>query len=126
MHGNIVNVPTNLNIIQIVLPQMPYNDSSIFIFLKRKLEYKSTYKSTYVHPNIMMKALWKYYETFLYTTTNVSIWLNWESLTKFVNANENNQWEKDNFEKMMMIHKFQINWKKLLKKVVEINWRKTF
>jgi hypothetical protein len=92
MHGNIVNVPTNLNIIQFVLPRMPYDDSSIFVFLKRKLEYKSTYMSSYVHPNIMMKALWKYYETFLYTTTNVSIWLNWESLTKVVNANENNQW----------------------------------
>jgi hypothetical protein len=100
---------------------MPYDDSSIFVFLKRKLEYKSTYMSRYVRPNIMMKVLWKYYEIFLYTTTNVSIWLNWKSLTKFVNANEKFQWNKDNFEKMMILHKFQINWKKLLKKIVDID-----
>jgi len=42
MHGNIVNVPTNLNLIQNVLPWMPYDDSSIF-FNKKKLDYKSIY-----------------------------------------------------------------------------------
>jgi hypothetical protein len=29
MNGNIVNVPTNLNLIQNVLPRMSYDDSSI-------------------------------------------------------------------------------------------------
>jgi hypothetical protein len=36
LRGSIVNVPTNLNIIQIVLPWMSYEDYSISIFLKRK------------------------------------------------------------------------------------------
>jgi len=39
MHGNIVNVPTNLNLVQTILPWMSYDDISIVLFLKRKLEY---------------------------------------------------------------------------------------
>ncbi len=37
MHGSIVNVPTNLNLVQTVLPWLPYDDGSIVIFLKRIL-----------------------------------------------------------------------------------------
>jgi len=36
VHNSIVNVATNLNLVQNVLPQMPYDDSSIFSFLKKK------------------------------------------------------------------------------------------
>jgi len=43
MCGNIVNVPTNFNLMQNILPRMSYDDSSIAIFLKRKLKYKSIY-----------------------------------------------------------------------------------
>jgi hypothetical protein len=57
MCGNIVNVPTNLNLMQNILPKMPYDDSSIAIFLKRKLEYKSIYMLGYIHPNIVIKTL---------------------------------------------------------------------
>jgi len=32
MHGNIVNVPKNLNLIQNILPWMTYDDSSIFVY----------------------------------------------------------------------------------------------
>lgn len=39
MHGSIVNVPTNFNLIQNILPWMSYDDFSIFDFKKRKLEY---------------------------------------------------------------------------------------
>jgi hypothetical protein len=35
MHGNIVNVPINLNLVQIVLLQLAYDDSSIIVFLKK-------------------------------------------------------------------------------------------
>jgi hypothetical protein len=34
MHGIIVNVPTNLKLVQNVLPQVPYENSSIFDFQK--------------------------------------------------------------------------------------------
>ncbi len=36
LHGSIVNVLTNLNIIQIVLPCMPYQDHIIFVFSLKK------------------------------------------------------------------------------------------
>jgi hypothetical protein len=55
MHGSIVNVPKNLDLVQIILPRLPYDDSSILVFLKRKLEYKSMYMLGYVHFNIMIK-----------------------------------------------------------------------
>jgi hypothetical protein len=35
IHGNVVNVPTNLNLIQNVLLHMPHDDLSIVILLKR-------------------------------------------------------------------------------------------
>jgi hypothetical protein len=35
MHGNIDNVPTNLDLVLTILPQLPYDDSSIAIFLKK-------------------------------------------------------------------------------------------
>jgi hypothetical protein len=57
MCGNIVNVPTNFNLLQNILPRMPYDDSSIAIFFKRKLKYKSIYMLGYIHPNIVMKTL---------------------------------------------------------------------
>ncbi len=37
MHGSIVNVPTNLDLVQIILPRSPYDDGSILVFLKIKL-----------------------------------------------------------------------------------------
>jgi hypothetical protein len=43
MQGGIVNVLTNLDLVQIILLQSPYDNKSIPIFLKRKLEYKSIY-----------------------------------------------------------------------------------
>jgi hypothetical protein len=41
MHGSIVNVSTNLNLIQNVLPQMPNDDSFILFYFILKLKYKS-------------------------------------------------------------------------------------
>ncbi len=43
LHGSIVNVLTNLNIIQTILPCMPYEDHIIFVFFKKIIEYKSIY-----------------------------------------------------------------------------------
>ncbi len=39
IHESVVNVPTNLNLVQNVLPHMPYDDLSIIMLLKRKLKY---------------------------------------------------------------------------------------
>jgi hypothetical protein len=38
MHGSIVNVLTNLDLVQTIFPRLPYDDNSIVIFFKRKLE----------------------------------------------------------------------------------------
>ncbi len=59
MHGSIMNVPSNLKLIQNVLPWMPYDDSSISNFSKGKLEYKFIYISSYVCPNMVMKTFKK-------------------------------------------------------------------
>jgi len=39
IYGSVVNVPTNLNLLRNVLLCMPYDDLSIVILKKRKLEY---------------------------------------------------------------------------------------
>lgn len=52
---------------------MPYDDSTIVIFLKRILKYKAIYMLGYVCPNIVMKVLQEICETLLYVDTNVSI-----------------------------------------------------
>ncbi len=44
-----MNVPTNLNLIQNVLSRMPYDDLSIVMLLKRKLEYKQINKYIYIY-----------------------------------------------------------------------------
>jgi hypothetical protein len=41
MHGSVINVPLNLNIIQLVLPQLPKDETTLGLIIKRKLEYKS-------------------------------------------------------------------------------------
>jgi hypothetical protein len=38
---------------------------------------------SYIHPNIVIKQYEKFIRLFFYTTTNISIQPNWESLTKF-------------------------------------------
>ncbi len=39
IHESVVNVPTNLNLVQNVLSHMPYDDLSIIKILRRKLKY---------------------------------------------------------------------------------------
>jgi len=88
MHGSIVNVPTNSNIMKNILPRMPYDDILIVIYFKRKLEYKLIYMSSYICPNIVMKSLQECYQTLLYIDANVSIKPNWQGLVEFANASE--------------------------------------
>jgi hypothetical protein len=94
MHGNIVNVLTNCNLMQNIVPIMPYDYSSIAKFFKRKLEYKSIYMLGYMCPNIVMKTLQKLCETPLYIDANVSIKSNWQGLVELANASENTQYKK--------------------------------
>jgi hypothetical protein len=68
-----LNVLTNLDFVQIILPRLLYDDISIAIFLKNKLESKSIYMSSYVHPNIMIKTLQELCQTPIYKSAKISI-----------------------------------------------------
>ncbi len=50
-----------------------HENYSISIILRRKLEYKYMYMSSYVWLNIVMKIVWEIYETPLYVDLNVVI-----------------------------------------------------
>jgi hypothetical protein len=62
-----------LDLVQIILHRLLYDDSSIVVFLKRILEYKSIYMLDYVHPNIMMKVYKELCQTPLYKNEKISI-----------------------------------------------------
>ncbi len=85
---NMKCIETNLNIMQNILPRMPYDDYLIAIYFKRKLEYTLIYMSSYIHLNIIMKTLQECYWTPLYIDANVSIKTNWQGLVEFTNASE--------------------------------------
>lgn len=63
IHKSTINVPTNLNIMEIVLPWLPHDDSSIFKQIKNKN--RNIYMLGYVHPNIIIRVLQQFYLTFL-------------------------------------------------------------
>jgi hypothetical protein len=58
---NMKCIETNLNIMQNILPRMPYDDYLIAIYFERKLEYTLIYMSSYIHLNIIMKTLQECY-----------------------------------------------------------------
>jgi len=79
LHGSVINIPTNLNVVQLVLPWMPSADYIIASSSFLKLKYKSTCMSSYVPPNIMIKMLEEVCKTSsLYINANVSIQQNWQ------------------------------------------------
>jgi hypothetical protein len=80
IRGSIVNVPTNLDLVQNVLPRLPHDSSTVAVYLKRKLEYKSIYMSGFVRPNIVMKALNDLCKTPLYKDANVYIKQDWKDI----------------------------------------------
>jgi hypothetical protein len=80
MHGNVINVPTNLDKIQSILPCLPHDGAIICVFLKIHLEYKSLYMSGNVHPNMVMVSLRELIEMPLYKYLNVNIHHQWTSL----------------------------------------------
>jgi hypothetical protein len=88
MHESIVNVPTNLNLVQVILPRMLYDDNSISIFLLKKLDYKSIYMLGYVCSNIVIKVLHKLCQTPSYKCVRISIRPNLQDLVELVSTNE--------------------------------------
>ncbi len=93
-HGTIVNVPTNLDLVQIILFRLLYDDISIEVFLKRKLEHKSIYMSGYVCLNIVIKVLQELYQIPLYKSAKIPIRPNWQDLVELTNTNETTKLEE--------------------------------
>ncbi len=73
MHGNIINVPTNVDQIQSILPRLPCDGATISVFFKWCLEYKSSYVSRNVCSNMVMVDLQNLIEKPLYKDLNVTI-----------------------------------------------------
>jgi len=63
---------------------MPYDDLSIVMLLKRKLE--SKYMIGYVHPNILIKVVLQLCQTPLNISAIFFIKSNWEYFLEFANA----------------------------------------
>jgi hypothetical protein len=59
MHGSVVNAPTNLNLVQNLLPWMLYDNSFINVFSKKRKKKKTLlYILLYIYVlNILMKTL---------------------------------------------------------------------
>jgi hypothetical protein len=80
LHGSIINVPTNIDQTQSLLPRLPKDGTTIGILLKRRLEYRSPYMSGNIRPNIIMIALKDLIKTPLYKECNIVIRSQWNSL----------------------------------------------
>jgi hypothetical protein len=66
---------------------MPYDDSSIFIFLK-KIGYKFMCMSSYVCPSTVIKRSQQIHQTPSYINVKVYIQPNWQGLVQLVNASK--------------------------------------
>jgi len=53
MHGSVINVLRNVDLIQSILSRLPHDSATIDVFLKQHLEYKSLYMSRNVHSNMV-------------------------------------------------------------------------
>jgi hypothetical protein len=57
LKGGVINVPTNVQCTQSILPQLPNDETIIGIYFLKNLEYVSPYLSSNVEPNVEMIAL---------------------------------------------------------------------
>ena len=120
LHGSVINVSSNLDKVQFILPRLLENDTTIGVVIKRRLQYKSPFMSSNVRPNMIMLALKDLLHTPLYKSLNIKIHHAWDSLfaihmnTKTQhNCIDENDILKDNFEECFedistetMIHNF--------------------
>jgi hypothetical protein len=61
--GSIINVPSNINSTQSILPCLPHDETTIGLSLKRQMEYKSPYLTSIVCPNFIILALHDLFNT---------------------------------------------------------------
>jgi len=90
IHGNIVNVPANVNDTVSILPRLQSQNCTIKINLKRKLQYKSSALSLIARPHkVFQVACWLIENSELYKDEGIVLNNDW--LTEY--RNELNQLE---------------------------------
>jgi hypothetical protein len=72
--GSIINVPSNINSTQSILPCLLHHEATIGLSLKRQMEYKSPYLIGNVHLNLIMLALHDLLNTPLYENSRITIY----------------------------------------------------
>jgi len=103
MKGNIINVLSNINQTQLLLPRLSCDEVIIGVFLKRQLECEPPYRSKNVRPNLVMLAQKDLISTPLYSNLNVTMDLQWDNLffmhtTLFNQTNDQNISSFDDFD----------------------------
>jgi hypothetical protein len=86
----IINVASNINFIQSILPRLPHDEATIGLSLKRQIEYKSTYLIGNVCLNFIMLTLHDLLNTPLYENFGITIhpsWLDMFTLSMQTNTN---------------------------------------
>ena len=95
IHGNVVNVPADVNSIVYTLPR-PINESqTIPIKLKRKLSYKHHYQFQNVRPGKVLEAAKHLVKTSeLFQNENIDVQDNWLDNINSAPINEHDEWEE--------------------------------
>ena len=75
--GSVVNVLSNVDKTQRVLPHFLQDEASIVVGIKQKIEYKHCYMSGLVRPLLTMKAMEVLVQTSLYKQENILINTSW-------------------------------------------------
>jgi len=71
--GGVTNAPTNICVIQSVLPRNIKGTDTVAVVLKKHLKFKNAYAFGQVRVHIVMKALKQLCKTTLYKLENVAI-----------------------------------------------------
>jgi hypothetical protein len=85
--GSIINVPVQMDVVQIALPQSMDGTLTIAVALKRRLQYKNAYQTGKVRVNIVMRALQQLCSRSLYKAENISINKQWSFVLEQSNHN---------------------------------------
>jgi hypothetical protein len=77
MKGSIINVPSNINSTQLILPCLLHDEVTIGLSLKRQMEYKSPYLIGNVCSNFIMLAFHDLFNTPFYENSRITIHPRW-------------------------------------------------
>jgi hypothetical protein len=75
--GSIINVPSNINSTQSILPCFPHDEAIVDLSLKKWIEYKSPHLTGNVRPNLIMLALHDLLNKPLYENYGIIIHPHW-------------------------------------------------